>query len=120
MNGFVDEERRALIAVHVSRDARSTQESLQVWVDTAFNGGLVMPRDRIARLRLKKASSTEAILADGQLVELETYSCVIAWFGATYRTQVVANDGEFPLLGTMLLAGRKLTIDYDKRTVLLE
>lgn len=120
MTGLVDEELRALIPIEVSRDADSPRETLQVWIDTAFNGGVVIPRERIVQLGLKKASSIEAILADGQLVELETYACEIAWFGATYRTQVVANDGDFPLLGTMLLAGRKLTVNYDDRTVLLE
>jgi hypothetical protein len=29
----------------------------------------------------------------------------------------VANDGEYPLLGTMLLDGRRLEIDYKARTV---
>ena len=42
------------------------------------------------------------------------------WFGEEYRTQVVANDGEFPLLGTLLLADRKLTIDYKTKNVVLD
>lgn len=66
---------------------------------------------------LVKESSAEAILADGRTVELETYACFYDWFGATYETQIVANDGEYPLLGTMLLADRKLEIDYRSRTV---
>lgn len=32
----------------------------------------------------------------------------------------VASDGEFPLLGTMLLANRQLAIDYRERTVALD
>lgn len=36
-----------------------------VWVDTAFNGGLVSPRDEIERLELQEYSSTPAILAVG-------------------------------------------------------
>lgn len=83
MNGFVDEERRALVSIEVSRDGDSPREALQVWIDTAFNGGLVIPRRRIAQLGLKITSTTEAILADGSLVELETYSCDIVWFGET-------------------------------------
>jgi hypothetical protein len=30
---------------------------------------------------------------------------------------MVANDGRYPLLGTMLLNGRRLEIDYQARTV---
>ena len=59
------------------------------------------------------------MLADGTTVELETYACFLDWFGATYETQIIANDGEYPLLGTMLLAGRKLEIDYVAKTVTL-
>ena len=43
--------------------------------------------------------------------------CYLDWFGGTYRVQVMATDGAYPLLGTQLLAGRRLTIDYAARTV---
>jgi hypothetical protein len=42
------------------------------------------------------------------------------WLGKEFRTQVVANDGQFPLLGTMLLDDRTLTIDYKRRVVTLD
>ena len=35
------------------------------------------------------------------------------------EAQVVANDGQYPLLGTTLLAGRKLFIDYEQSTLTL-
>ena len=120
MNGFVDEELRALIDVRVSAVSQGSKQPLQVWIDTAFNGGLVIPRQQIETLRLKKASSTEAILADGQIVDVETFSCFLEWFGREYQTQVIANDGRVPLLGTMLLAERKLSIDYAQKTVSLD
>jgi len=44
----------------------------------------------------------------------------LEWFGDAYRTQVVSNDGAFPLLGTLLLADRKLMIDYKTKTVALD
>jgi len=84
-----------LIDISVSASVQEQAASLTVWIDTAFNSGLVIPRTQIAALGLKKASSTEAILADGQLIELETYTCWIEWFGKTYRTQVIENDGQF-------------------------
>jgi predicted aspartyl protease len=79
----------------------------------------VIPRPQIERLGLKQASTTQAILADGHLVDLETFTCYLDWFGTIYRTQVVANDGEFPLLGTTLLADRKLIIDDTAKSVVL-
>jgi clan AA aspartic protease len=117
VNGFVDEKLRALISVPVAATNEGDRTELAVWIDTAFNGGLVIPHKRIESLGLVKESSAEAILADGNTVELETYACFIDWFGATYESQIVANAGEYPLLGTMLLAGRKVEIDYEAMTV---
>lgn len=117
MNGLVDDQLRALISVPVAATRAAGRTELAVWIDTAFNGGLVIPRKHIESLGLVKESSAEAILADGKTVELETYACFFDWFGATYETQIVANDAEYALLGTMLLSGRKLVIDYEAATV---
>ena len=61
----------------------------------------------------------EVFLVDGQTVELETFACIFDWFGKSYKTQIVANDGQYPLLGTMLLDGHHLDIDYEAKTVAL-
>jgi predicted aspartyl protease len=117
VKGLVDGELRALVSVPVSASRDGRRKDVIVWIDTAFNGGLVLPRIQIDDLRLVKESSAEAVLADGQTVELETFSCFLDWFGHCYETQIVANDGRYPLLGTMLLNGRRLEIDYQARTV---
>jgi len=120
VNGIVDESMRALIDVSVAAAKGAKKEVMTVWIDTAFNGGLVIPRQDVERLGLKQASTTQAILADGRSVDLETFTCHLEWFGDVYQTQVVSNDGGFPLLGTLLLADRKLTIDYKTKTVVLD
>lgn len=117
MTGFVDEELRALIRVPLSASRDGDRMELTVWIDTAFNGGLVIPRKLIAEFGLAKESSAEAILADGHIVELETFACFFDWFGRSYQTQIVASDAAYPLLGTMLLNGRRLTIDYKAKTL---
>lgn len=117
MKGFVDNKLRALVRVPVAASSDGRREEIDVWIDTAFNGTLVVPRKQIADLGLVRESSAEAILADGHPVELETFACFFDWFGNSYETQVVANDGEYPLLGTMLLDGHRLDIDYQAKTV---
>lgn len=117
MNGFVDAQLRALIRVPVSASRDGGRTDLVAWIDTAFNGGVAVPRKQITDLGLEKQSSAEAILADGRAVELETFACYLDWFGNTYETQVVGSDGEYALLGTMLLDGRRLTINYAAKTV---
>jgi predicted aspartyl protease len=68
-------------------------------------------------LGLAQESSAEAVLADGSAVELETFACFVDWFGKCYETQIAASDGQYPLLGTMLLAGHRLDINYGTKTV---
>lgn len=119
MNGFVDDKLRALLQVSVSASRDGDRSDILVWIDTAFNGGLVIPRKQISELGLVKESSAEAILADGNCVELETFACFFDWFGKSYETQIVDNDGQYALLGTMLLNGHRLNIDYDAKTVKL-
>ena len=55
---------------------------------------------------------TEAILADGKRVTLETFICYVDWFGKLIPLQVITNDGKLPLLGTGLLDKRVLHVDY--------
>ena len=117
MIGIVDEQLRALIKVPISNTLEGPRTEITVWVDTAFNGGLVIPKRIVSELQLLKESSAEAMLADGNLVELETFACFFDWFGNSYETQIVANDGMYPLLGTMMLKGRRLIVDYNDLTV---
>jgi clan AA aspartic protease len=120
MNGYVDDGLRALLEVRIGAKASGEKSEVLAWIDTAFTGGLVLPRDEIERLKLKEYSSTPAILADGGQVELATFTCYIDWFGNEYRTQVVANEGAHPLLGTMLLDGHDLAISYKRKIVTLD
>jgi predicted aspartyl protease len=85
-----------------------SRREIIVWVDTAFNGALVLPRTQITDLDLVQESSAEAVLADGKLVELETFACFFDWFGHSYKTQIIANDRAYRWLGTMLLVGRRV------------
>ena len=117
MKGFVDDMLRALLRGAVSASRGGERTDLVVWIDTAFNGGLAIPRQRVAELALSKQSSAEAVLADGRSVELEMFACFLDWFGNTYETQVAAGDGGYPLLGTMLLDGHRLDINYPAKTI---
>jgi len=90
-----------------------------MWIDTAFDGHFVFCSDLSNKLQLDTLVETETILADGAKVVLETFVCYLDWFGEVIAAQVIANEGQFPLLGTALLQDRILTIDYAQRTVQL-
>jgi predicted aspartyl protease len=63
-------------------------------------------------LTLTQSGTVKAILADGSEVAMKTYSCRIDWFGKERQFEVVANDGEYPLLGVGLLLDRELHVSY--------
>ena len=120
MNGEVDNSGRAIVSLLVRAFADADATRLAGWVDTAFTGELVIPRATIERLGLRQSGAVSAGLADGTQIVLETYSCVVKWFGGPRIVEVVENDGQVPLLGVGLLRDRRLEIDYRARTVLIE
>ena len=91
-----------------------------MWIDTGFNGELVLPRQQIDKLALPHSGTVKAILADGSEVALKTYACLIDWFGEERYLEVVANDGEYPLLGVGLLVGHDLRISYRSGEITIE
>jgi len=93
VKGIVGDELRALIEVSICSEPSGEKSSVMAWVDTAFNGGLVFPREKIDTLGLKEYSSTPAI---------------------------AANEGAHPLLGTMLLDGHDLSVSYKRKIVELD
>jgi clan AA aspartic protease len=120
VTGEVDHYGRALLSVNVKAAPGAAPNALQVWVDTAFTGELVLPRDAIDRMQLSKSSAVIADLADGTEAVLDTFSCVIDWFGAHRVVEVIESDARLPLLGVGLLRDRRLIIDYRSRQMTLD
>lgn len=109
-----------MLEVAVGKTSSSPRVSVTTWIDTAFDGHLVFSRALIEELDLEVLVETDAILADGSRVILETFVCYLDWFGESVPLQVIANDGRFPLLGTGLLENRVLHIDYARKQLTLD
>ena len=103
---------RALVTVSILPSNAASVCAVQVWIDTGFNGDLVLPQQQIDALRLPQSGTVKAILADGSEVALKTYACRIDWFGERRHLEVVANEGQYPLLGVGLLVDHDLHISY--------
>ena len=120
MIGRVDNEGRALLDVAVASTSTGPSMPVTTWIDTAFDGHLVFSARVIEELNLDSLAETEAILADGSRVTLETFVCFVDWFGERLPLQVIANDGKYALLGTGLLDKRVLHIDYISKELSLD
>ena len=112
MNGNVDRYGRALVNIFVRPSDVAAVREIQVWIDTGFNGELVLPHQMIDDLALSPSGTIKATLADGSEVALRRYACLIDWFGDERDLEVIANDGDYPLLGVGLLVGHDLHISY--------
>ncbi len=120
MIGHVDNSGRALIDVSIRPNELAPLVIVQSWIDTGFNGDLVLQSTVVAQLNLTPSGTIKAVLADGSQVALETYSCQIDWFSGIRYLEVVANDGDYALLGVGLLLGLDLHISYRSGEIAIE
>lgn len=112
MKAWIDNENRAIVEVNIASHAKAKRQIVNAWIDTAFDGYLVMPKSEIESLCLKVLADTDAILADGTTTRLRCYYCVVDWLDQSLPVQVVENVGSFPLIGTALLSMVDLRINY--------
>lgn len=92
MKGLVDEFGRALLDLKVRSTRQEEPVEITAWVDTAFNGELVVPRTVIESLGLEQSAGIRARLADGNEVTLESYACLVDWFGEVRGVEVIARS----------------------------
>jgi clan AA aspartic protease len=119
MTGMVDGSGRALLKIRLRHPISNVETDLDAWVDTGFTGELVVPQTQITAFGLPLGPPIRARLADGSQVELETYLCLIEWFGTWRQIEIIANTGQHPLLGVGLLLGHELHIDYRTQAMTL-
>ena len=69
---------------------------------------------------MPQSAAVAAGLADGTQVVLESYSCLIDWFGEWRMVEVIKNEGQFPSLGVGLLHDRRLEVAYRSGSLVLD
>jgi clan AA aspartic protease len=120
MKGVVDDFGRALVDLGLRAKPEGRIFPLKAWIDTGLTGELVIPVVQVKSLGLVRSATVKAGLADGSEVLLDTYSCLITWCEKDLEIEVIANNGQFPLLGVGLLCEHRLTIDYPAREVAID
>jgi clan AA aspartic protease len=117
MTGFVDDSGRALVRLRLKHPTSYKEIEFEAWIDTGFTGELVVPKAMVGSLGLPFGPAVKARLADGSEIQLDTYTCLLEWFGEWKRIEVVANEGHCPLLGVGLLLNHDLHIGFPARSV---
>lgn len=92
--------------------------SVELLVDTGFDGGLILPSRVADQLHLTYVGLEEFNSVSGERIVAKAYSIEINWLGKRVRVSVVVSPRiNEALLGSQMLRDCRLTIDYGYRTV---
>jgi clan AA aspartic protease len=89
----------------------TTSLTIECVVDTGFNGYLTLPPQAVAVMNLPLESTLVASLADGSQSEMPIHLAKIRWNDSEQLVAVLAT-GTKPLLGTALLQGFRLVVEF--------
>lgn len=87
--------------------------ALEFVIDTGFTEYLTLPAAAVAAMRLPFVRATDANLADGSTVTMNTHRATILWEGSERQVSVLAT-GRRPLLGTALLDDHDLYVRFQE------
>ena len=92
--------------------AAQSQVEIDALVDSGFDGQLALHYDAADRYQLEPIKLAEVTYANGQ--KAKELSCLgkILWHDQIRRVQVVLSDDEESAIGTRLLKGSIMTMDF--------
>jgi len=90
-------------------------------LDTGFDGALCLPITRAVSLGLELVDVWTSELADGTILEDEpVFSGRMEWDGEIIKTRILLTKSVDTLLGTALLKGMELKLNYSTNEVVIE
>jgi clan AA aspartic protease len=108
--GKVTADREAILHLRLSAG-----EAVECLVDTGFTGALVLPQSLITRLGIPIVGREVFEMVGGRQFVAGVALAEVEWLGTTRTVRVIVSEDT--LLGTELLHGTKLVIDYMSHTV---
>ena len=111
ITGVVTADRDAVLQLLV-RGPTGNECFIDALIDTGFDGGLSLPPDGISSLRLTWRRRGRALVADGRESLFDIYEGELYWDGRWRRVTVDETEA-LPLIGTALLAGQELNIEFE-------
>ena len=111
ISGRVNHDLQAVVAVTLIGNA-GQRESVEVVLDTGFQGYLVLPSETIRSLGLQHPERARFILADRQRVQFDSYIATVVWHDRPRL--VIVLESETPLMGTFLLWGSRVSFEMQE------
>jgi clan AA aspartic protease len=111
-SGKVNSFREAIIKVKFPGGA-----SIECVVDTGFDGGLMLPLTLADGLQIRILGELVFEMVGGARMSAPVGLANIEWLNEPREIEVILGSGNDVLIGTELLAGTTLTIDYTAELV---
>lgn len=121
LQGWLREDGQAVVELDVVCRNGSFY-SIAAVIDTGFNGQVSLARHIVAALDLPLTyeGTVEVELASGAVVEEDVYSGSIRFDGRELQAEILLTDAEDTLIGTGLLTGKVLLMNFATREVLIQ
>ena len=111
--GRITADAEAVLSLSVRNPGEANREArFEAVIDTGFNGALTLPAGKIERLGLPEAGEDQVVLGDGRVVTMPTFEALVRFGETTHRFSVEQAPTE-PLVGTELLWGYGLRVDFE-------
>ena len=88
-------------------------------VDTGFSGALMLPRSVVRELEMAVVAKEVFATVGQRLFSANVCLTEIQWLGRRRMARVIVSDGFDSIIGTEMLDGHLLMIDYARDTVKL-
>ena len=111
IRGRVSQDLQVMVEVTLIGDAGQHQ-SVEIVLDTGFQGYLVLPPDVIRELGLQYPEQDTFVLASGEEVDFNTYLAMVSWHDRP-RLVIVLEAESTALMGTFLLRGSRVVLDME-------
>ena len=121
LRGWLREDEQAVVDLDViCRDG--SRHTVSAVIDTGFNGQLSLSRHLLDEIDflLTQIGTIEMELASGDLIEGDVYSGMIRFDGNELTVETILTDAEDTFIGTGLLTGKVLLINFATRDVTIQ
>lgn len=102
---------RPKVEITIRGSKRSVQ--MEAIVDSGFDGTFCVPMEVASWVGAVILAWGQMELADGSKVRVPTVACEVELLGTTASTEAFVTNAQDPIVGTELLEGCRLTVDFD-------
>ena len=111
IQGMVNDSYEAVVTIYL-KDPEGWTREIEAVVDTGYSGFLTLPTGLVDELELPFAYMGQAFLANDAEVDFDVHYVTVLWDGQSRDIEADAT-GSTPLVGMLLLAGYRLTIEVE-------